>query len=329
MKIDINEFSDSSYFIKEIEVDPSWVDDFGPDYHSYRSRWEKASRDLYLYDFPLCLEVETSYACNLECPQCPRFSSIVPKNGNMSFETFSKVIQECEENQMESIFLDHGGEPLLNKRLPEFVKLCRDANIIDIMISTNATLLTREISRSLIRNGLTKINFSIDAATPETYSIVRKGGNYHQVVKNIEVFLDEKKRHGKSYPRVRISFIVQEENKNEMETFYDQWKDHANIICFQKAKNYNVILQQELDAGNENRYDFRCYQVFTNMMVDYKGGIHICSHDYNHKHILGGILKNTIKECWESSSMRQFRDIHRKGEWSSINFCKNCVQGSW
>lgn len=37
--------------------------------------------------------------------------------------------------------------------------------------------------------GLTHIMISLDAATPETYSVIRVGGDYEKVVKNIENFV--------------------------------------------------------------------------------------------------------------------------------------------
>ena len=36
MRIKLQEFTDPSFFIKEIEVDPGWVNDFGEEYHLYR-----------------------------------------------------------------------------------------------------------------------------------------------------------------------------------------------------------------------------------------------------------------------------------------------------
>ncbi len=328
MDINLKEYTDNSYFIKEIEVNPNWIDDFNDDYYEYRRRWKKATEELYLYDFPLCLEIESSYNCNYWCPNCPRFAATIPKKGNMSLEIFRKIINECKKMKLDSIFLDHGGEALINKHLPEFVRLCYEANILDIMISTNASLLTRDLSRKLIQNGLTKINFSIDAATTKTYAATRPGGDYAKVLQNIEDFLEEKERNGKSYPRVRVSFIIQDSNQDEAEMFYEQWKVKANVIAFQKMKNYEKILGDNSHTPLNLTYDFKCTQLFTLLMIDYKGGIHFCIQDYNHKYTLGSIGKNKIKECWNADIIERLRDLHREGRYSEFSFCKNCVLGS-
>ena len=328
MNINWQDYSDPTYFIKELEVDATWIKDFGKDYHAYRRIWRKASDDFIRYDFPLCLEVETSYACNFKCPQCPRNFSDLPKQGMMATDTFEKIVRECKEKKLNSIFLDHGGEALMNRNLPNFVKMWKDAGIIDIMISTNASLLTRKLSRALIQNGVTKINFSIDAATTKIYEKVRPGGVYDKVIRNVEAFLDEKQGHGKSYPRVRVSFIVQEHNKREIELFYAQWEKRVNVISFQKYLDYKKILGENENDVQPEAFDYQCYQPFTNLMIDYKGGIHVCNHDYNHRYILGKIDQDTLTACWQSETMEELRNAHRNTRWSDIELCKNCVIGS-
>ncbi len=325
MRIMLKEFTDPSYFINEVEVDPSWITGLGEEYYIYRKRWDNAVKNLCAYDFPLCLEVESSYACNFRCPNCPRFVSDVQLGGNMSLDIFQDVITESKEMKLDSIFLDHGGESLLNKNLPEFVRMCKDVNIKDIMISTNASLLTRDLSRQLVENGITKINFSIDAATEQTYSIVRPGGVYEETLENIRIFLEEKEKYGKSYPRVRVSFIVQDCNKYEVDDFFDLWKGHVNMISFQKVRQYNSSWNENTNLKAMPKSDYQCTQIFTTMMIDYKGGIHVCNFDYNHKYCLGNIKETTIKNCWNSELMKEFRGRHKKGDWADHSLCRDCV----
>ena len=327
MNIDPLEYTDKSYFIKEIEIDTSWAEDLGPDYKAYRERWENATTNLHLYEFPLCLEVESSYACNFTCPGCPRFfTTNVSMRGNLSDEMSDILFRECRKERLDSIFLDHGGEPLMNERFPEIVAKARDAGILDIMFSTNASMLTRDLSAKIIANGVTKINFSIDAASPEIYAITRPGGDYYEVLENIDVFLDEKEKSCKSYPRVRLSFIVQDSNIHELNKFFEIWAPKVNMVAFQKQKDFSRMLSD--NPVEKSNVEFRCTQVFTMLMIDHMGNIHICNHDYGHKHILGNLRTHSIKECWHSDTMNYLRDIHHQGRWNSFDLCKRCVVGS-
>lgn len=326
MNINPLEYTDKSYFIREIEVDPLWSKDLGSDYKVYRGHWENATKNLHTYDFPLCLEVESSYACNFRCPGCPRFAANVARGGDLSEDMLDKLFQECRKERLNSIFLDHGGEPLMNKKFPEIVAKAHDAGILDIMFSTNASLLTRELSAKIIANGVTKVNFSIDAASPETYAVTRPGGNYHKVVKNINDFLDEKAKGGKRYPRTRVSFIVQESNRHEVDKFSEMWAPKVNMIAFQKRKDFFRILSK--DHIEKPNVEFHCTQLFTMMMIDHLGNIHICNHDYNHDNILGNLRTHSIKECWHSYTMKSLRDVHSNGRWDTFEFCRRCVAGS-
>ena len=61
--------------IKEYEIDPSWKRHEvykSKKYKEYRDKWSKAEKGKYLSNFPLNIEMEPTYYCNLKCPFCPR-----------------------------------------------------------------------------------------------------------------------------------------------------------------------------------------------------------------------------------------------------------------
>lgn len=319
---------DESYHIKEIEVDPSWKDDLflNEAYAAYRKNWDLASNAHFVFDFPLFLEIESSYSCNFECPPCPRhFFPSVPKYGFLSNDLFDKIFAEAKEHGLPSIGYSHGGEPLIRKDIPKLMQKARDAGILDRMIHTNASLLTKEMSVALIESGLTKINFSLDAATAETFAITRLGGNYDQVMQNIRDFLEAKKKFGKSYPRVRVSFIVSEANKHERQAFYDMWKDKVNIVAFQQE--YDFAKRESLHGVFEKRRKepFCCSEPFQLLTVTRDGDIILCIHDYAHEVVLGNLKTHTIYECWHSETMNKFRSLHLQDRWNEVSPCSKCV----
>ena len=57
--------------IKEYEVDPSWKKHpiyNSEEYQLYRNKWSKISEGKVLTEFPLNIEMEPTYYCNLKCP---------------------------------------------------------------------------------------------------------------------------------------------------------------------------------------------------------------------------------------------------------------------
>lgn len=315
------EREDQSYWIREIEVDNSWRKDlYSEEYTEYRNNWKLASEHYHLFDFPLFLEIETTYACNFRCIKCPRQALGQEKiAGNLSKTLLDKVLEEAEKNRLPSINFSHGGEPLLRKDLGALIRKARDAGIMDRMLHTNGSLLSQERSEEIIESGLTKINFSLDAASPQVYEKLRVGGNYLDVVKNVTDFLVLKKKYGKSYPRVRMSFIVSEENKHEQLMFFNLWKDKVNLIAFQKCRDYTKQNQGNFPT------EFRCSQLWQLLCVTWEGDIVPCLQDYEHENVLGNIKTHTIKECWHSQKLQHFRAQHLNRRAQEIPMCSRCI----
>src|SRR5262245_22586687 len=72
------------------------------------------------------VELELNSMCNRKCTYCPNVSSKRPV-GFMSEELFKKIIHELEEIEFDGRISYHFyGEPLLDKRLPEFVQYTKD-----------------------------------------------------------------------------------------------------------------------------------------------------------------------------------------------------------
>ena len=104
--------------IKEFEVDSTWKEHsvYQSDrYKEYKNNWKKAKKGEFKSDFPLNLEVEPTYYCNLKCPFCPRFVGFGErKDGHMKKEVWKKIIDECSENKLPSMQMDHEAEALMN-----------------------------------------------------------------------------------------------------------------------------------------------------------------------------------------------------------------------
>ena len=176
--------------ISEYEVDPSWGNGLSEEYLEYRRKFEQAKNQAYKGKFPISIEIEASYYCNLKCPFCARETSAGDRDvGHMSADLWRKILDESRENGLKAILMDHEGESLMNPRFFQMVEEAKEAGIIDIWLHTNANLLTPEVSERLIDSGITKINFSIDATTEETYDKLRVGGDFKKVIKNVKDFL--------------------------------------------------------------------------------------------------------------------------------------------
>jgi MoaA/NifB/PqqE/SkfB family radical SAM enzyme len=328
--------------LKEIEIDTSWRNNLSQEYKHYREGFEKAQRREFVADFPMSLEIESSYYCNLKCPFCPRtVSSNEKQDLHMNPECWKRTLAECREHKTYAMQMAHEAESLMNPKIFEMISQAREAGIIEIGLHTNANLLLPKVSEKLIDAGLTKINFSLDAATSDTYSKVRVGGNYEKTINNIHTFLKIKMERNAEYLRTRVSFVEQEDNIDEKGAFYEMWKDTPglNFIAFQEMIDFGPFEYPDSDwdkPGSEmaakyaKEKSFHCSHPWEMPIIDVEGNVNPCGapvRSHTRSFSLGNLLKgDTISSCWNGDKMQQVRSLHNRGEWYKNNMCRVCVK---
>lgn len=131
---------------------------------------------------PFSIALGISDYCNFRCRYC--FHSTDMGDGfkpqMLSLQQFVDRISQIEEllanNGLERIrilSICGAGEPLTNKQLPEMVRYIKERKIADrIEITTNGSLLTHELSDSLIEAGLTRLLISVQGVTEEAYKAI-------------------------------------------------------------------------------------------------------------------------------------------------------------
>ena len=300
----------------------------------YRKLWDAANRFELETEFPLFLHLDMNQNCNLRCPHCiigqTEFKGKYYTGNNLSWDDFKLIVEEGEKYECPSISPQGNNEPLLIKNLEQYIRYAHDHGFIDIMMNTNAMLLTEERARTLLDSGLTRIRFSLDAATTETYNRIRIGGDFNIVTKNIERFLQLKESGGYKLPITGVSFCKMSTNEQELDAFFDHWRNKVDIVSVQifvppilekDFSNYYPLDQFIEDNGLK---DFRCPQPFQRVVIR-NNDITPCCAMFSSKLKIGDLRKNSIYEAWNSKSMKQLREIHKNGEYFKNNICKDCV----
>ena len=132
------------------------------------------------------LRISITPRCNYKCSYCDPLG-IIQKDpiGTVSVADIDNVLAAAVELGIESIRFT-GGEPLLRQELPEMIHIAKQVyGIKDVAITSNASLLKRRLA-DLITAGLDRVNISFDAADPEVFRRITKGGNIKQVWQAIE-----------------------------------------------------------------------------------------------------------------------------------------------
>ncbi len=132
------------------------------------------------------LYIEPTSSCNLNCKMCFRNSWINEEIGTMDMDLFDKIMDTMPES-VETVFFGGMGEPLNCETIVEMVKKAKDKRK-RVELLTNGTLLTKDMSKALIKAGLNKLWVSIDSLDAKNYEDIRKNSNYKTVLENVKQF---------------------------------------------------------------------------------------------------------------------------------------------
>jgi len=290
----------------------------------WKANFEDVIPTLKRTEFPVDVLVETTAFCNLKCVMCPQKSMKRPR-GEMKFEIFRKIVDEIAfENTSTRLWLAIMGEALLLKeKLIEMIRYAKAKGIGRIHLNTNGTLMFPSMTEKLIESGIDEIIVGIDAFSEETYNKIRVGGNFKEVIDNIEFFLKQKKEKRFQKPKLILQFIVMDENEHELEQFKEYWLAKGAIIKVRPKVGWGTAI----NADNLNLPDtartFPCPMLIRACAIHWSGEIAHCSDaDFEGEYYAGDVRTQTIKEVWNGELARR-REKHWAGDFSH-DLCRSC-----
>jgi radical SAM protein with 4Fe4S-binding SPASM domain len=302
--------------------------DFEEAYREYRRHWHENPKQGIVAPFPLHLSLETTNLCNLHCPMCAR--TLKAKQGLldspqfMNYDLFTQIIDEGSERGLKAIKLNAGdSEPLMAKDISERIRYAKDSGILEVMINTNATLLTKKTSRELIEAGLDRLLVSFDSPNKKKYEEIRVGASFDKVVTNLRNFV--KIRGDRQRPVLRLSMVKMKDNQNEIKAFEDMWRGTADILAVLDYQN-----PQGMDDSSRAAYEprlrpnFICSQLWQRLQVRVDGTVTPCCGDYLNELKLGNAKNERIVDLWMGQKLNRLRKLHRSGRFSEIPTCRSC-----
>jgi len=162
--------------------------------------------DVLREETPL-FDIEVASACNARCPFCPREAMTRPQT-LMSEDTFAAVERFLPAGA--EVMFAGLGEPLLNRRLPEFVERLKRRDISSCII-TNGALLSDERVVALLDAGLDQVQLSLHALDPKLASELVPGVRVEAVIENLRRLVTLRP----PGLRVQVNFVLGERNVHE------------------------------------------------------------------------------------------------------------------
>jgi radical SAM protein with 4Fe4S-binding SPASM domain len=277
---------------------------------------------------PPIINIEPTNICNLKCIMCPH-ESLKRKQGFMDMLIFEKVLAGITYKPL-SIGLWNIGEPLLHPEIVTMVQRCSDKSFPSY-IFTNATLLTRELSRGLIRAGLQRIVFSFEGEDPAAYEQMRPGALYGQTLANIIEFLKIKQEMHSTHPWTVIEIVrlhTQKHPQAGISASFQRLFKGLPLDSFKMCPTHNWA--QRINAPFigpcEKRKYSLCRNIYEMIAVLWDGSISPCCQDIEGEICMGNINNESILEAWNNEKYVALREKIMSDDLRGVLPCLTCNQ---
>jgi hypothetical protein len=196
------------------------------------------------------VECGFDFSCNLSCPSCreekiielDRKDEILQVQGILETEAFATV---------ETLYITGSGDPFGS---PFFSSWLRRLDITmlpklkNIHLHSNAQLWNEHAWLRIpaeVRDFIKTAEISIDAASVDTYSLNRRGGEWARLLKNLD-FIADLRRQGQ-LKQLKIHMVVQQNNFHEMADFVTLGQQvGADVIYFSRLTDWGTFGEADL-----------------------------------------------------------------------------------
>ncbi len=192
-------------------------------------------------------------SCNLSCPSC-RSEKIMEAGAKRLFlekMTNDKILPLLKTG--ESVHITGSGDPFASYAFRHLLQSLnsKDYPALRIRLMTNGLLLTEaEWEKfSHLHGMIAAVNVSVDAVKPETYAIVRRGGDLNTLIPNLEFI--GRLRTARAIDRYLLAFVVQTANFREMPDFIQLARRvGADQVHFQRLVDWNSMNPDDFHSAS-------------------------------------------------------------------------------
>lgn len=282
-------------------------------------------KKYYMRQFPLNVAIEVSNGCNLNCIMCNN-DKLTRKKGIMDMTLYKKIINEiAQEDPYTRVWLDFYGEPLILKyKLYYMIRYAKEHGIQNVCMNTNTTLMDQEMSDMLLDSGIDFISFDVYGYSKEVLESICVGANRDIVYRNVEYFLEEKRRRGLLDMVAEVKVLELEQNKGEADKIISYWRKKGAWTTLRRAITWSGTVNNVVNHGTpQNR--IACGYSVGLCAITQDGYVATCALDYDADITYGNVKEKSIKNIW-SQRNSQLVSHHLNHNWDQLpETCKRCT----
>jgi hypothetical protein len=186
-------------------------------------------------------------SCNLSCPSC---RSTVYMAGSRKQEQLDRLAERTLlplMREAKSVMITGSGDPFGSKHFRNLIKRLNGGDFPQLkleLISHGQLFDQRAWGELNLRGRVGYVQISIDAAQAATYAVVRRGGDFARLLKNLG-FLRDLRSSGE-IERLEFSMVVQTLNFREMPAFVKLGEEFAaDLLIFNMIRQRDIFSREE------------------------------------------------------------------------------------
>jgi MoaA/NifB/PqqE/SkfB family radical SAM enzyme len=196
---------------------------------------------------PIVINFSYDQSCNLQCPSCRNELILFQLDENALITRVHNRVKELIDyllSQGEKLTLNitGSGDAFASPTYWNYIKNLEPNENLSLKLLTNGILMTDSRLNDMqhLWDNISHINISIDAATNDTYSVVRKNGSLDKVKRNLES-LNEIIKNGsfKNLKQFQTNFTVQRNNYKEIVDFAKWQLEYSHLT----SVYFNLVVQ--------------------------------------------------------------------------------------
>lgn len=275
---------------------------------------------------PYRYTIDPLNVCNLRCPLCPTgLGTLGRKSGKMELEKFQGIIDQIEPYAYLAE-LYNWGEPFLHPQIFEMIRYASERKI-SVRMSSNLNRFNAEMARQTVESGLDALTVSVDGATQETYEKYRRKGNLENVLDNIRLLVEEKRRQGSSKPFIVFRMLINRYNEHEIADMR-QIAEGLGVDAFNTGTTYvdtndRAQVEEWLPTVEElSYYDYsaekienvwHCSDLWESVTINWDGGLAPCCWLHDQNNDLDNVFERPLKDIWNGDAYISSRRVFAFG----------------
>ena len=273
------------------------------------------------------LLIEITNHCNNKCIFC--YNDCMRRSKRfIEKELCEKILVDAYNLGMREVGFYVAGEPLLDKRLEDFILYAKSIGYKYIYLTTNGILGNLERIKKLYNSGLDSIKYSINATNREDYKIIHGTDNFDRVTKNLaDVY--SWKNNSDIKLKVYVSYIstnLTNDNKRIAELFENKCDEFIVMPAINQGgliPNISCISSAEKSDINGN-FKLPCSYPFNSVIVTVEGYLTACCMDFENLLAYANLNEVSLEEAWNNTIISEFRNRHLSKDVKNT-ICQNCI----